>query len=136
MSRVIVAALAALVLVLPAAAGAAEGGPTFPEVRWSFSGIFGTFDRRQLRRGFQVYNEVCSGCHSLRLVAYRNLAEIGFDADTIKEIAAEQEVPGEPNDEGEPTTRPALPSDHFVPLTPTSRRRGPPTTGRCPPISR
>ncbi len=82
---------------------------------WSFQGIFGTYDKAQLRRGFEVYQGVCSACHSLRLVAYRNLKEIGLSIEEIEKIAAEQEVPGAPNEEGEPQMRKALPSDKFVP---------------------
>lgn len=108
---VAVAALAALSFV---GVQAAEG-EKIESRDWTFSGLFGTFDKAQLQRGFQVYREVCAGCHSLRLVAYRNLAAIGFAEETIKEIAAEQELPGEPDNEGEPTTRPAIPSDKFVP---------------------
>jgi ubiquinol-cytochrome c reductase cytochrome c1 subunit len=58
---------------------------------------------------------VCSACHSLKLVAYRNLSAVGLSENEIKAIAAEKEVAGEPDDEGNPTTRKALPSDHFVP---------------------
>lgn len=94
------------------AAGDAEHAPS---QNWSFSGIFGTYDKAQLKRGLQVYREVCSACHSLRLVAYRNLAALGLDEKAIEAIAAEKEVPGEPNEEGEATTRKALPSDKFVP---------------------
>jgi ubiquinol-cytochrome c reductase cytochrome c1 subunit len=94
------------------AAGDAEHAPS---QNWSFSGIFGTYDKAQLKRGLQVYREVCSACHSLRLVAYRNLAALGLTEKQIEAIAAEKEVPGEPNEEGEPTTRKALPSDKFVP---------------------
>lgn len=82
---------------------------------WSFGGIFGTYDKPQLKRGFQVYQEVCASCHSLRFVAYRNLSAIGLDEKAIEAIAAEKELPGEPDEEGEPTTRKALPSDKFVP---------------------
>jgi ubiquinol-cytochrome c reductase cytochrome c1 subunit len=65
--------------------------------------------------GLQVYRQVCSACHSLRLVAYRNLAALGLNEKQIEAIAAEKELPGEPNEDGEPTTRKALPSDRFVP---------------------
>jgi ubiquinol-cytochrome c reductase cytochrome c1 subunit len=95
--------------------GMAAGGEHAPSQTWSFAGIFGTYDKAQLRRGLQVYRQICSNCHSLRLVAYRNLAALGLTEKAIEAIAAEKEVPGEPNEEGEPTTRKALPSDKFVP---------------------
>ncbi|NQU56929.1 MAG: cytochrome c1, partial [Rhodospirillales bacterium] len=72
-----------------------------PAHKWSFSGPFGVFDRAIVKRGFQVYSEVCSSCHGLSLVAYRNLADIGFTKAEITEIAAEAEVEDGPNEEGE-----------------------------------
>jgi len=81
---------------------------------WSFSGIFGTYDRGELKRGYQIYSEVCAGCHSLEYLAYRNLEEIGFSVTEIKEIAAEYEVEDGPDDEGEMYMRPARQSDKFV----------------------
>jgi ubiquinol-cytochrome c reductase cytochrome c1 subunit len=82
---------------------------------WSFDGIFGTYDRGALKRGFQIYSEVCVSCHSLNYVAYRNLMDIGFEEELVKEIAAEFEVEDGPNDEGDMYLRPARPSDRFVP---------------------
>jgi cytochrome c1 len=81
---------------------------------WSFSGIFGTYDRGELKRGYQIYSEVCASCHSLEYLAYRNLEEIGFSEAEIKEIAAEYEVKDGPDDEGEMYMRPARQSDRFV----------------------
>tara|TARA_B100000676_G_scaffold311590_1_gene382029 strand:- start:6549 stop:7334 length:786 start_codon:yes stop_codon:yes gene_type:complete len=81
---------------------------------WSFNGIFGTFDRGALRRGYQIYSEVCASCHSLEYLSYRNLEEIGFTAEEVKEIAAEYEVQDGPDDEGEMYLRPARHSDKFV----------------------
>ena len=110
--RTVLAAGVVALLVSPAQA--AGGGAQAPEHRWSHSGLFGTFDRAALLRGAQVYKEVCSACHGLRLVAYRNLMEIGFSENAVKAIAAEKEVPAEPNDEGEVEMRPAIPADKFV----------------------
>ncbi len=84
-----------------------------PEHHWSFSGLFGTYDRAALRRGFEVYKGVCAGCHGLRLVAYRNLMDIGFTEDEVKAIAAEVDVPAEPNEDGEIEDRPGIPADKF-----------------------
>jgi len=84
---------------------------------WSFKGIFGTYDRGALQRGYQVYQEVCAACHSLSLVSYRNLSQPGgpqFTEDQVKAIAAEAEISDGPNDEGEMFDRPGLPSDRFV----------------------
>ena len=84
---------------------------------WSFEGIFGTFDRSSLQRGYQVYQEVCSGCHSIQHLSYRNLSEKGgpeFSLDEAKAIAAQFEVTDGPNDDGEMFTRPRRLSDKFV----------------------
>ena len=79
---------------------------------WSFNGVFGTFDRASAQRGFQIYNEVCSNCHSLKEAYYRNLSGIGLSDEQIKAVAASKTVPTI-GDDGQPAERPALPSDHF-----------------------
>lgn len=85
------------------------------EVHFSFDGPFGKYDRQQLQRGFQVYKEVCSACHSMKLVAFRDLEEIGFSKPEVKAIAKQWaiEVPSINPDTGEATTRKAIPSDYF-----------------------
>ncbi len=105
------AALLATVM-LAAPARAAEGEAALPQVNWSFSGLFGTIDRAAAQRGFQVYDTVCSNCHSLKEAYYRDLAGIGLSEEQIKAIAASKTVPDIDNN-GQPTDRPALPSDHF-----------------------
>ena len=84
---------------------------------WSFKGLFGKFDRGALQRGYQVYTEVCSSCHSMKYLSYRNLAEKGgpeFSIAEAKAIAASFEVTDGPNDDGEMFTRPGRLSDKFV----------------------
>lgn len=81
---------------------------------WEFEGFFGSFDKQSIQRGYQVYKEVCSACHSMNLVAYRNLQDIGFSEAEVKQIAAEYMVNDGPDDSGEMFERPALPSDRFV----------------------
>tara|TARA_B100000963_G_scaffold115951_1_gene100994 strand:- start:16 stop:795 length:780 start_codon:yes stop_codon:yes gene_type:complete len=84
---------------------------------WSFKGLFGKFDRGALQRGYQVYTEVCSSCHSMKYVSYRNLAEKGgpeFTEEQAKAIAASFEVKDGPNADGEMFTRPGKLSDKFV----------------------
>lgn len=84
----------------------------YPEhFSFSHNGIMGTFDRAQLQRGFQVYREVCSACHSLSMVAFRTLQEIGFSEAQVKALAAEYEVEDGPDDYGDMFFRPAKPSD-------------------------
>ena len=70
------------------AAHAQEHGTQLKELSWPTEGLFGTFDRAAVQRGFQVYREVCSACHSLKYVAFRNLASLGYSEDEIKAIAA------------------------------------------------
>jgi ubiquinol-cytochrome c reductase cytochrome c1 subunit len=86
----------------------------------SSDGPFGKFDNRQLQRGFQVYSEVCSACHSLKLVSFRDLKDLGYDDAEIKKIASDwkTQVPSINPDTGEETTRKALPSDTFPPPFP------------------
>ena len=81
--------------------------------RWSFDGAFGTFDRASAQRGFEVYKNVCSNCHSMKLVYYRNLEQLGFTPEEVKAIAASVQVPGGLDSSGQPTERPGRPSDHF-----------------------
>ncbi|MDP9424199.1 MAG: cytochrome c1 [Pseudomonadota bacterium] len=78
-------------------------------------GPFGTFDRQQLQRGFQVYKEVCAGCHSLNLVSFRDLHQLGYNEAEVKAIANQWaiEVPSVNPDTGEAATRKAIPSDRF-----------------------
>ncbi len=78
-------------------------------------GPMGKFDRQQLQRGFQVYKEVCSACHSMRLVSFRNLAELGYNEDEVKAIAANwpAQTPSIDPATGEATTRKSLPTDPF-----------------------
>ena len=106
------AGAAAAGLALSAPAMAAET-PEPPAVNWSFGGLFGTFDRGALQRGFAVYSGVCASCHSLDLLFYRNLQAIGFSEDQVKKIAAEVEVPDAPNADGEIEDRDGRPTDRF-----------------------
>ena len=87
------------------------------KIDWSFKGLFGKFDRGSLQRGYQVYTEVCSSCHSMKYLSYRNLFEPGgpeFTKEQAKAIAASFEVTDGPNNDGEMFIRPAKLSDKFV----------------------
>ena len=87
------------------------------KIDWSFKGYTGKFDRASLQRGFQVYKEVCSSCHSMQYLSYRNLGEPGgpeFSEVEVKAIAASLEVTDGPDSQGEMFTRPGRPSDKFV----------------------
>lgn len=101
-------------LALAAVTGAvAQEIPEPAKQDWSFYGVFGTYDRAALQRGFQVYREVCSVCHSMNLLAYHDLEGIGYKPAEIKAIAASVSVPDDPDDTGEIKDRPGRPSDRF-----------------------
>jgi len=129
----ITAVTAAAVLFGAGPASAAEETAELPDIEWTFEGPFGHFDRAQLKRGFQVYREVCSSCHGLKRVAYRNLADLGFTESEIAEIAGEYEVEDGPDDEGEMYFREALASDHFVPPFPNDQAARLANGGALPP---
>jgi ubiquinol-cytochrome c reductase cytochrome c1 subunit len=115
-NRFFSAVLLALAVALSAGSAKAGGAAIeLPVQAWSFDGVLGKFDKHQLQRGFQVYKEVCSSCHALSLVAYRDLAFLGYNEKEIKAIAAGATVKDGPNEEGEMFDRPGLPSDKFVP---------------------
>ena len=93
------------------------GNTNYLKTDWSFKGIFGTFERDSLQRGYQVYQEVCSGCHSVQHLSYRNLAEKGgpeFSKEEAKAIASQFEIEDGPNSDGEMFMRSARLSDKFA----------------------
>lgn len=116
---------AAALLAVGAPALAAEGGHKIERQPWAFAGFRGQFDQQQLQRGFQIYKEVCSACHGLSRVYFRNLSEPGgpgFPEEAVKELAASwpNQIP-EMNDAGEIANktgeiikRPAKPSDPIL----------------------
>lgn len=92
----------------------AAGAAKHPiQQKWSFDGAFGKYDRASAQRGWQVYKQVCSACHSLKYFRFRNLDDLGYSPEMIKAFAAEYEVAGEPDDAGDETVRAALPQDVF-----------------------
>jgi ubiquinol-cytochrome c reductase cytochrome c1 subunit len=110
----IMSLLALAVLTWMAAPAYAQGeAPTPPAQQWSFQGPFGSFDLAAAQRGFQVYSEVCSVCHSLEYLHYRDLRGIGLTADQIKAVAAAVTVPQGLDDNGDPKEGPATPADQF-----------------------
>lgn len=81
---------------------------------WKFDEIMGYFDRESIQRGYKVYKEVCAACHSMNKVAFRNLRNVGFSEEEVKQIAASYQVKDGPNDVGEMFERPGVPSDYFI----------------------
>ena len=118
-------AAASAAFCLPAApAAAATTAMEAKELHLGVEGMFGRFDQAQLQRGFKVYSEVCSSCHSMSLLSYRNLAQAGapfydskhpnpIESPYAKAIAADVKVPDIDEDTGDATTRPGTPADHF-----------------------
>jgi ubiquinol-cytochrome c reductase cytochrome c1 subunit len=130
MRAALVAGLALLALTAPAGA---QEQPPLPKQSWSFDGPFGTYDRAAAQRGFQVYEEVCSHCHSMNLLHYRDLAGIGYSEEEIKAIAASKQVTDGPNDQGEMFQRPGRPADKFVPPFPNEQAARAALNGALPP---
>tara|TARA_B100000678_G_scaffold236234_1_gene205779 strand:+ start:4533 stop:5402 length:870 start_codon:yes stop_codon:yes gene_type:complete len=87
--------------------------PHSPEGGFSFDGVAGKWDLAQLQRGYKVYKEVCSACHSLKFVAFRDLEQLGYSEAQVKAEAATWQVPGIDPATGEATTRPGEPTDYF-----------------------
>ena len=103
------------------------------EQSWTFAGPFGYYDKAQLQRGLKVYKEVCSACHSMNLVPFRQLADLGYSEEQVKAFAAEYEVQDGPNDAGDMFTRKALPADHFVSPFPNVAAAAAANNGAAPP---
>lgn len=117
-SKMFVVAAAAALVTFSSAMAAAQEQEIPPRIKWSFSGPFGLYDTEQLQRGFKIYREVCSNCHSLKLLAFRDLAEpggLGYTAAQVAAIAAQYPVTDGPNDQGEMFQRPGRPADRFPP---------------------
>ena len=109
--------LTIFISIISTSSFAEETNTKYLNTDWNFKGIFGTFDRASLQRGYQVYQEVCSGCHSAQHLSYRNLSEEGgpeFSIEEAKTIAAQFEIEDGPNSDGEMFMRPARLSDKFV----------------------
>ena len=144
--KTILKGFAALGLTVAMAAGAmaaeeahSAAEPThFPihepeQQSWSFAGPFGTYDKGQLQRGLKVYKEVCSACHSMKRVAFRDLHDLGYSEEQVKAFAAEYEVEDGPNDDGEMFTRKAIPSDYFPSPFPNEQAAAAANNGAAPP---
>ena len=110
-----------------------EDMPPLPNVNWSFNGIFGTFDLAAAQRGFQVYSEVCSNCHSMQQLHYRDLTGIGLTPAEVKAIAAQVTVPQGVDDQGNPKEGPATPASQFRSPFPNEEAARAANNGAAPP---
>jgi ubiquinol-cytochrome c reductase cytochrome c1 subunit len=125
--------VAATLVGVAAAPALAQEAPTPPAQNWSFNGPFGTFDLASAQRGFQVYSEVCSVCHSMQYLHYRDLAGIGLTDDQIKAIAADVTVPHGLDDQGNPKEGPGTPADAFKSPYPNEQANRAAHNGALPP---
>ncbi|NNU65212.1 cytochrome c1 [Rhizobium sp. WYCCWR 11152] len=103
------------------------------EEEWSFAGPFGHYDKGQLQRGLKVYTEVCAACHSMKLVPFRTLDELGYSEAQVKAFAANYEVQDGPDASGEMFTRKAVPSDYFPSPFPNAEAAAASNNGAAPP---
>lgn len=111
--NIFAAALMALAMVVSPSAAQEHATPEIQKQSWTFGGVFGTYDKAQLQRGFQVFREVCSSCHSARLLAFRNLSEHGgpgYSEEQVKALAAEYEIADASVEGG---VRPGVAADHW-----------------------
>jgi cytochrome c1 len=135
-SIILAAALAASLSAIGVGAACAQEAEAPPRQSWSFSGPFGTYDQAQLQRGFKVYREVCSSCHSIKLLAFRNLADPGgpdFTEAQAATVAASFQVTDGPNDKGEMFQRPGKLADYFPPPFPNDQAARAALGGGLPP---
>lgn len=109
-------ATAALVVIGAGTASqdaSAASGAVAPQQDFSFTGFFGSFDRGELQRGLQVYDQVCASCHGLDLIRFRELEALGYTEDQIKAFAATKDITDGPNEDGDMFDRPGKPADAF-----------------------
>jgi cytochrome c1 len=129
-------ALAASLAGMAMSAASAQEAAAPPRQTWSFAGPFGTYDPEQLQRGFKIYREVCSTCHSLKLLSFRNLADPGgpgFTEAQAAAIAATFQVIDGPNDQGQMFQRPGKISDYFPSPFPNDQAGRAALGGKLPP---
>ncbi|AXK83361.1 cytochrome c1 [Pseudolabrys taiwanensis] len=127
--------LAASLVGIGAAQAQEHGAPVPPPQKWSFSGPFGKYDEAQLQRGFKIYKEVCSACHSMSLLSFRNLAEPGgpgFSEAQAAAVAADYKIK-DLDDKGEPIERPGRPADYFPSPFPNALAAAAANGGTAPP---
>ncbi len=118
---------------LAAASAWAQEAPTPPHMQWSWQGPFGTFDLAAAQRGFQVYSEVCSNCHAMKQLHYRDLAGIGLSPEQIQAVAAAVTVPQGVDDQGQPKEGPGTPGSQFRSPFPNEQAARAAENGALPP---
>merc|ERR1712117_329333 len=104
-----------------------------PTLKWSHDGPLESLDHASIRRGYQVYKQVCAACHSMRFIAFRNLVDVYYNEEEAKEIAQEAMVIDGPNDAGEMFERPGKLSDYFPKPYPNDEAASAANNGAIPP---
>lgn len=120
--RAFLAAGLALCLTFPAVAAPPEGPLAHdraPHLPWSFDGPLGNFDLAAVQRGYAVYDQVCSACHSMAHVHFSDLREAGLTEEQVRAIAGRHKVPDGPDASGRIKMRPARENDAF-PVSPVA----------------
>jgi len=112
---------------------AADDGLHPPHYPWSHSGLLDSFDHVSIRRGYQVYREVCAACHSLDRIAWRNMVGVSHNVDEVKAMAEEVEYEDGPDDKGEMFQRPGKLSDYMPPPYPNEEAARAGNGGALPP---
>jgi ubiquinol-cytochrome c reductase cytochrome c1 subunit len=136
MNKLTTGLVAATLAALGATSAVAAEAVQPPRQDWSFAGFFGRYNQTQLQRGFKVYREVCSACHSMSNVPFRTLAQPGgpgFSEDQVAALAAEYQVKAGPNDMGEYYERNGRPSDRIPPPFPNKPAAAAANGGAAPP---
>ncbi|MBV9458093.1 MAG: cytochrome b N-terminal domain-containing protein [Bradyrhizobium sp.] len=136
MVSTVIAIMVAGGLLFGGASNARAEDDTPPKQTWSFSGPLGTYDRGSLQRGLKIYKEVCSNCHSLNYIAFRNLADPGgpgYSEAQAAALASEYKIKDGPNDQGEMFERPGRPADYFPPPFPNEQAARAANGGGLPP---
>jgi ubiquinol-cytochrome c reductase cytochrome c1 subunit len=131
--HIVVLAGVALLALAPSLASSQESEPPLMKQVWSFDGPFGTIDRAAAQRGLEVYEEVCSKCHSMNLLHYGDLTALGYTEEQVKAIASQHQVTDGPNDQGEMFQRPGRPADKFVAPFPNEKAARAALNGALPP---
>jgi cytochrome c1 len=133
MRKSVLAAVAAIALAAPLAANSAEEEIKLPKQEWSFNCVFGKFDKVQVQRGFQIYKEVCSSCHSLNYISFRNFDDLGYSEAQVKALAAEYDIDDGPDDNGDMFKRKGKPSDRLPKPYPNDQFARAANNGALPP---
>ncbi|XP_075067680.1 cytochrome c1, heme protein, mitochondrial [Mixophyes fleayi] len=130
---VVVAGGAGLVLALHKSVKATDMELHPPSYPWSHGGMLSSLDHSSVRRGYQVYKQVCAACHSMDYIAFRNLVGVSHTEAEAKALAEEFEILDGPDESGEMFTRPGKLSDLFPKPYPNPEAARAANNGALPP---